>query len=68
MDKTSKEKNKGEFETQYKEVRAEMVRVIQDIDTSTVKITRTLKSLYAYKLKLQESIKELEETKQHLEI
>lgn len=68
MDKASKEKNKGEFETQYKEVRSEMVRVIQDIDTSTVKITRTLKSLYAYKLKLQESIKELEETKQHLEI
>ena len=45
-----------------------MVRVIQDIDRSTVKITRTLKALYAYKLKLQESIKELQETKQHLEI
>lgn len=68
MDKASKEKNKGELETQYKEVRSEMVRVIQDIDRSTIKITRTLKALYSYKLKLQESIQELQETKQHLEI
>lgn len=68
MDKASKEKNKGELEAQYKEVRSEMVRVIQDIDRSTTKITRTLKALYSYKLNLQKTLQELQETKQHLEV
>ena len=68
MDKLSKEKNKGELEEQYKEVRSEMVKVIQDIDFSTQKITRTLKALYAYKLQLQEQLQALKETKQHLEV
>ncbi len=68
LDKASKEKNSGELDTQYKEVRAEMVKVIQDIDYSTSKITRTLKALYNYKQDLQKSLSELKETKQHLEI
>lgn len=68
MDASSKEKNDGELDTQYKEVRSEMVKVIQDIDYSTAKITRTLKSLYSYKLKLQENLQLLNETKEHLEI
>lgn len=56
------------MESQYKEVRSEIVRVIQDIDRSTMKITRTLKALYSYKLNLQKTLQELQETKQHLEV
>ena len=68
LDKASKEQHSGEFNSQYKEVRTEMVKVIQDIDHSTAKITRTLKALYNYKQDLQTSLTELKETKQHLEI
>lgn len=68
LDKASKEKNSGELDSQYKEVRAEMVKVIQDIDFSTAKITRTLKALYTYKQELQKVLTELKETKQHLEV
>jgi prefoldin subunit 5 len=45
-----------------------MVKVIQDINNSTQKITSTLKSLYKYKEALKENIETLNETKQHLEI
>lgn len=68
LDKASKEQHSGEFDAQYKEMRAEIVKVIQNIDYSTTKITRTLKALYKYKQDLQKSLIELKETQQHLEI
>ena len=68
MDAASKEKHDWTLDEQYKEVRTEMVKVIQDINNSTQKITSTLKSLYKYKEALKENIETLNETKQHLEI
>ncbi|MBQ9553404.1 hypothetical protein IJU97_00030 [bacterium] len=45
-----------------------MVKVIQDINISTQKMSATLKALYKYREELKENIEVLNETKQHLEI
>ena len=68
MDTTDKEKHEGSLDEQYKEVRTEMVKVIQDINISTQKLTSTLRSLYKYREELRENLDVLNETKQHLEI
>jgi geranylgeranyl pyrophosphate synthase len=68
MDTTSKENHEGNLDEQYKEVRTEMVKVIQDINISTQKLTSTLRSLYKYREELKENLEVLNETKQHLEI
>ena len=68
MDSSTKELHAGEFDAEYKLIRAEMVKVIQDIDYSTAKITRTLRTLYTYKQNLQKTLDELQETRKHLEI
>ncbi|RAL56978.1 hypothetical protein BSK20_01755 [SR1 bacterium human oral taxon HOT-345] len=68
MDSSTKELHAGEFDAEYKLIRAEMVKVIQDIDYSTAKITRTLRTLYTHKQNLQKTLDELQETRKHLEI
>ena len=68
MDKASRNWDNWEFDDQYKEIREEIVKVIQDIDYSTAKITRTLRALYEYKNQLSENKKVLEETRGHLEV
>lgn len=68
MDSSTKELHAGEFDAEYKLIRAEMVKVIQDIDYSTAKITRMLRTLYTHKQNLQKTLDELQETRKHLEI
>ena len=68
MDEASKDKHQWTLDDQYKEVRTEMVKVIQDINISTQKMSATLKALYKYREELKENIEVLNETKQHLEI
>ncbi|MBR2158189.1 hypothetical protein IJ913_02055 [bacterium] len=56
------------MDEQYKEVRSEMVKVIQDINASTQKMTTTIQTLYRFREELQKNVKVLEETKYHLEV
>jgi hypothetical protein len=56
------------LDDQYKEVRSEMVKVIQDINASTQKMTTTIQTLYRFREELQKNVKVLEETKYHLEV
>jgi Tfp pilus assembly PilM family ATPase len=56
------------LDDQYKEVRTEMVKVIQDISASTQKMTTTIQTLYKFREELQKNIKLLDETKYHLEV
>jgi hypothetical protein len=56
------------LDAQYKEVRTEMVKVIQDISASTQKMTTTIQTLYKFREELQKNIKLLDETKYHLEV
>ncbi|MDO4714616.1 MAG: hypothetical protein Q4B28_08555 [bacterium] len=68
MDKAEKEKKNGRLDQKYKEVRSEMVKVIQDIDNSSMRITKLLQQLYQYKQELTAELETLQMTKQHLEI
>ncbi len=68
MDSVSKWRHEGELDDQYKEVRTEMVKVIQDISASTQKMTTTIQTLYKFREELQKNIKLLDETKYHLEV
>ena len=68
MDAAEREKNQGKLDQQYKEARVEMIKVIHDLDNSSLRITKLLQRLYEYKLKLTEQIQQLTETKGHLEI
>jgi hypothetical protein len=56
------------MDQQYKEIRTEIVRVIQDISASTQKMTTTIQTLYKFREELQKNIKILDETKYHLEV
>ena len=68
MDEASKDNHGWELDDQYKEVRSEMVKVIQDINASTQKMTTTIQTLYRFREELQKNVKVLEETKYHLEV
>ena len=68
MDAAEREKNQGKLDQQYKEARVEMIKVIHDLDNSSLRITKLLQRLYEYKLKLTEQIQQLTETKGHLEV
>lgn len=68
LDSASKEKHEGQLDEQYKEIRQEMVKVIQDISSSTQKVTQTIQTLYKFREELQKNIKILDETKYHLEV
>ena len=68
MDAAEREKNQGKLDQQYKEARVEMIKVIHDLDNSSLRITKLLQRLYKYKLKLTEQIQQLTETKGHLEV
>ena len=68
MDEASKDNHGWELDEQYKEVRSEMVKVIQDINASTQKMTTTIQTLYRFREELQKNVKVLEETKYHLEV
>ena len=68
MDEASKDNHGWELDDQYKEVRSEIVKVIQDINASTQKMTTTIQTLYRFREELQKNVKVLEETKYHLEV
>ena len=68
MDAAEREKNQGKLDQQYKEARVEMIKVIHDLDNSSLRIAKLLQRLYEYKLKLTEQIQQLTETKGHLEV
>ena len=68
MDTAEKSKNKGKLDENYKQARVEIVKIIQNIDDSSMRIGRLLKKLYDYKVQLQSSISELGETRKNLEL
>ena len=68
MDTAEKSKNKGKLDENYKQARVEIVKIIQNIDDSSMRIGRLLKKLYDYKVQLQSSIAELGETRKNLEL
>ena len=68
MDAAEKSKNKGKLDENYKQARVEIVKIIQNIDDSSMRIGRLLKKLYDYKVQLQSSIAELGETRKNLEL
>ena len=68
MDAAEKSKNKGKLDENYKQARVEIVKIIQNIDDSSMRIGRLLKKLYDYKVQLQSSISELGETRKNLEL
>ena len=59
MDSAEKAKHKWKLDENYKEARIEIVKIIQNIDDSSMRIARLLKKLYDYKVQLQSSISEL---------
>lgn len=68
IDEAEKNKNRGRLDQNYKQARSEMVKVIQDIDNSSLKITSLLNQLYQHKVNLKQELANLTETKQNLEI
>ena len=62
MDAAEREKNQGKLDQQYKEARVEMIKVIHDLDNSSLRITKLLQRLYEYKLKLTEQIQQPKDT------
>lgn len=68
IDKAEKQKKNGRLDQKYKEVRSEMVKVIQDIDNSSMRISKLLQQLYQYKQDLTSELSLLQTTRQHLEI
>ena len=68
MDAAEKSKNKGKLDENYKQARVEIIKIIQNIDDSSMRIGRLLKKLYDYKVQLQSSIAELGETRKNLEL
>lgn len=68
LDQKSKEQNKGKLDMQYRAAREEMVRVIQNLDVSTAKISRLLKQLYDFKIRLKDELSLLKETQGHLKL
>lgn len=68
IDKAEKQKKNGRLDQKYKEVRSEMVKVIQDIDNSSMRISKLLQQLYQYKQDLTSELSLLQTARQHLEI
>lgn len=68
IDTAERAKNSGKLDENYKQARAEMVKIIQNLDDSSLRISKLLQKLFAYKNQLQNSISELGETRNNLEI
>lgn len=66
MDKTESSKSKAN--QNYQEAREEILKIIQNIDDSSQKLTKLLRKLYVYKQRLQEALDELVETRGNIEV
>lgn len=66
MDKIESSKSKAN--QNYQEAREEILKIIQNIDDSSQKLTKLLRKLYVYKQRLQEALDELVETRGNIEV
>ncbi len=68
LDKKQKEEGDGTLQESYREVRAEVVKVIQDLDRSSKEISVKLQEFSSILVQLSSTIKQLEQTQDHLQV
>ena len=68
LDRAQRAENDGQLQVNYREVRDEMVKIIQDIDRSSKSISIKLQEFSRYLVEIRGGLKQLEQTQYHLEV
>ena len=68
LDRAQRAENDGQLQVSYREVRGEMVKIIQDIDRSSKSISIKLQEFSRYLVEIRGGLKQLEQTQYHLEV
>src|SRR5574344_1929218 len=68
LDKKQKEEGDGTLQESSREVSAEVVKVIQDLDRSSKEISVKLQEFSSILVQLSSTIKQLEQTQDHLQV